>query len=215
MKYVPPEFEMRGFSCPHCGAFANMQWSQMLERGAGGTVPGPAASAWCSHCGAKSVWLSDPQSKSRGLMIWPVSAAGSPLAHEAMPPDVKADYEEARTISGLSSRGAAALLRLCVQKLCKHLGEAGNNINDDIASLVKKGLSVEIQRALDAVRVVGNNAVHPGEMQLQEDPAIVLALFGLLNLIVESRIAEPARVKQLFDALPEKARAGIARRDGA
>lgn len=215
MKYVPPEFEKRGFTCPFCGAFSGMHWEQLLERRPGGVDTGPASSAWCAHCGEKSVWLSDLKSKSRGTMIWPVSTAGAPLAHEAMPEDVKADYDEARAIASLSPRGAAALLRLCVQKLCKHLGELGNNINDDIASLVKKGLSVDIQRALDAVRVVGNNAVHPGEMQLQEDPAIVSALFGLLNLIVENRIAEPARVKKLFDSLPEGARVGIARRDGA
>jgi hypothetical protein len=130
-----------------------------------------------------------------------------------MPPDVKADYLEARNIVGMSPRGAAALLRLSVQKLCVHLGEAGKNINDDIASLVKKGLPIQIQQALDIVRVTGNNAVHPGELRLEDDPGTATALFGLVNLIVDNRIAEPARIKQLYESLPAGARDGVAKRD--
>jgi hypothetical protein len=130
-----------------------------------------------------------------------------------MPDDVKADYEEARRIVGLSPRGACALLRLGVQKLCASLGEKGRNIDDDIASLVEKGLPVEVQQALDSLRVIGNEAVHPGEMDLRDDVATATSLFGLLNFVVQDRIAGPKERRRLFGLLPERKREAIANRD--
>jgi hypothetical protein len=146
-------------------------------------------------------------------MVWPFGMANAPLPHEDMPDDVKADYVEARGICNLSPRGAAALLRLAIQKLCKYLGESGANINTDIGALVKKGLPVQIRKALDVVRVSGNNAVHPGELDLGDKPEVVTALFGLVNLIVDNRIAEPRRIDALYGALPSGARDGIDKRD--
>jgi len=131
-----------------------------------------------------------------------------------MPKDVREDYEEARSIVSLSPRGACALLRLAVQKLCGELGEPGKNIDKDIANLVGHGLNIEVQQALDSLRVIGNNAVHPGEMDLTDDTETATALFSLLNFIVEDRIAQPRKRKAIFDKLPEGARAAIQKRDG-
>ena len=63
-----------------------------------------------------------------------------------MPDDVRADYDEANSIANASPRGAAALLRLAIQKLCKHLGKPGKIINDDIAALVTDGLPPKVSR---------------------------------------------------------------------
>jgi hypothetical protein len=131
-----------------------------------------------------------------------------------MPTDVREDYEEARAIIGQSPRGACALLRLAVQKLCKDLGESGENINADIAALVQKGLDVEVQEALDTLRVIGNNAVHPGEMDLKDDIETASALFSLLNFIVDDQIAQPRKRKAIFERLPPGAREAIHKRDG-
>ena len=123
-------------------------------------------------------------------------------------------YEEAGTILSLSPRGAAALLRLSIQKLCKHLGGKGENINDDIGDFVSKGLDPRVQQSLDVVRVVGNNAVHPGVLDLKDDRAIAEKLFGLVNLIAETMISGPKHVQALFDSLPESERKAIKKRDG-
>jgi predicted naringenin-chalcone synthase len=130
-----------------------------------------------------------------------------------MPDKPKTDYEEARTILDLSPRGACALLRLALQELSKELGQDGNNLNGDIAALVAQGLSVEVQQALDALRVVGNNAVHPGEFDVTDDTETALALCECLNVIVEQRIAQPRRIEQLYDRLPRGAREAIEKRD--
>jgi hypothetical protein len=216
MKYEPPEFKKAAFTCPHCDVYAGFWWKEAKEQvrlsgGGSGYQNNDLYIATCTHCQGRVVWFVN---KSDRYMLWPFGMANAPLPHEDMPQDVKADYIEARSICKLSPRGAAALLRLAIQKLCKHLGESGENINADIGALVKKGLPVQIQQALDVVRVTGNNAVHPGELRIDDKPEIVSALFGLVNLIVDNRIAEPKRINALYAALPEGARGGINKRDG-
>ena len=91
--------------------------------------------------------------------------------------------------------------------------EGDGNLNQKIGELVTAGLSTEVAQALDAVRVVGNNAVHPLEMALDDDVDTASALFECLNLIVEERIARPRRMATLFGKLPQRAREGIEKRD--
>jgi hypothetical protein len=112
-------------------------------------------------------------------------------------------------------RGAAALLRLAIQKLCVHFGETGKNINDDIASLVQKGLPESIQKALDSVRVIGNEAVHPGRIDLKDDSTTAAGLFRLVNIIVEQTISNQKHIDEFFEKkLPEANRKAIRKRDG-
>ncbi|MGV8058285.1 MAG: DUF4145 domain-containing protein [Smithellaceae bacterium] len=145
-------------------------------------------------------------------MIVP-SEAPVPPPHPDMPDSCISEYNEARDIVARSPRAAAALLRLSVQKLMVELGEKGKNINDDIGSLVKKGLPIEVQQALDYCRVVGNNGVHPGEIELTDNPEIAHSLFEMLNFIVEDRITRPKKVAELYSILPEGALKAVAKRD--
>ena len=145
-------------------------------------------------------------------MIEPVTAGG-PSPHVEMPEKVRGDYEEARMIVGQSPRGACALLRLATQKLADNLVEGAANLDTKIGTLVSEGLAPEVAQALDVLRVVGNNAVHPGEMMLDDDVGTATALFECVNLIVEDRIARPERVSALFSKLPQGARDAIQRRD--
>jgi hypothetical protein len=146
-------------------------------------------------------------------MIFPTVGL-APMPNSDMPDDIKLDYEEARSILNHSPRGAAALLRLAIQKLCNVLGEEGKDINADIKSLVNKGLPPRVQQALDIVRVIGNEAVHPGKLDLKDDVSTATMLFGLLNFIVEDRITKPKEIDALYATLPENKIKGIITRDG-
>ena len=155
--YTPPSHKLTAFNCPHCDAYAEQQWGDPRHHVKKAYVGMPEMeSVCCSRCGKFSIWY-------QHKLIWPL-AKTAPLPNPDMPKDVKAEYGEAREILSRSPKASAALLRLAIQRLCVHLGEKGKRINDDVGNLVKKGLPVRIQQALDSVRVVGNNAVHPGQM---------------------------------------------------
>lgn len=162
--------------------------------------------ARCYNCKEISVWFGEG-------IAWPARGAVE-RPNIDIPRDALRDYEEAATIVDSSPRGAAALLRLAIQKICVYLGGAGKNVNDDIGALVKRGLDVRVQQALDVVRVVGNNAVHPGELDIRDDRATADKLFGLVNLIVDIMISQPKHIENMFTSLPAGALAAIDKRDG-
>jgi hypothetical protein len=146
-------------------------------------------------------------------MIYPFSG-NAPLPNSDLPSEVKDDYEEAKNIVSLSPRGSVAILRLAIQKLCKHLGESGENINNDIGNLVKKGLSPKLQKALDSVRVIGNNAVHPGQIDLKDDIDTAIKLFNFVNIICDSMITQPKKIDEFYDTkIPENSKKAIDNRD--
>jgi hypothetical protein len=159
----------------------------------------------CYHCKKIAVWVFD-------RLVFPARKSGM-MPNADLPPEIIADFEEAREIVDASPRGAAALLRLCVQKLCTHLGEKEKTIDDAIASLVRKGLNPFVQKALDIVRVIGNEAVHPGVLDLRDDRDTAFELFGLVNSIADQMISHPKMVETLYKKLPESKRKAIEARD--
>jgi hypothetical protein len=159
----------------------------------------------CSHCGGMAIWCDEK-------LIYPIVGPAE-MPNPDMPEEIQADYDEANSIANISPRGAAALLRLAIQKLCKHLGKPGKTINEDIAALVADGLPPKVQQALDSVRVIGNEAVHPGTIDLRDDPSIVAQLFKLTNFIVQKLITEPKEIDGIYGGLPKHKRKEIERRD--
>jgi hypothetical protein len=216
-KYVSAKFRKSAFNCPLCGAYAQFTWSvTRADFYIHGSTRTCIEVSMCGHCEDALYWkvtkndgAGDP---SEGIMLVP-NGSVAPLPHPDMPEIVVPDYIEARSIVNDSPRGAAALLRLCVQKLCLHLGETSGNINADIGSLVDNGLPVGIQQALDVVRVVGNNAVHPGELSEADIADVATSLFELVNIIVEDRIARPKALDALYLRLPQGARDAVNKRD--
>lgn len=208
-KHYPPVFGEARFHCALCGVYAKQNFVP-LPLSLSTTAYSGIWRSYCDHCKRNSFW--EQLTENTGRLLIP-SIVGTPPAAAYMPNDVLADYNEAAAIYSLSPRGSAALLRLAVQKLMVHLGKPGVNINDDIKSLVADNLPVMIQQALDYCRVVGNNAVHPGEILLNDTPEMAWTMFEMINLIVTLRIAQPKELENLYGKLPEGARRAIEKRD--
>jgi hypothetical protein len=215
MKHVSAEYNKSAFHCLYsdCGAYAKQTWNQVLWLQPHPQQPSQRYHAQianlmlavCDHCGKFSIWLEEK-------LVHPMTMT-APAPHPDTPKLIKDDCEEARGVFQQSPRSSAALLRLAIQKLCVELGQPGKNLNADIGELVKQGLPIRVQQSLDIVRVVGNNQVHPGVLDVRDNPAIALALFELVNLIVEDRIAQPKQIEALYAKLPETARKQIEERD--
>lgn len=204
--FKPPAFKVEAFNCPHCSSFSHQAWFEGCRRAGGSHNNVPSITfAFCQHCNKFSAWLGN-------TMIYP-DASGILPPNPDLNQDIQDDYMEARAIVNKSPRGASALLRLCIQKLCQQLGEPGKNINDDISALVKKELPATMQKALDIVRVIGNNAVHPGQIDLKDDKETANKLFELVNLIAQVMITQPKEIDRLYGTLPETARNAIEDRD--
>jgi Domain of unknown function (DUF4145) len=209
---IPAAFRKGAFNCVFCAAFAKQNWRTLVVKDAGGYFPAsPIWVATCTRCDLRSYWMETKGQE--GQMLWPFGGGTAPHPHPAMPDDVREDYEEARSIVERSTRGAAALLRLALQKLMPHLGQPGKDLNKDIGALVAAGLDVRVQKSLDTLRVIGNNSVHPGEMDIRDDAETAQGLFKILNFIVEQLIEMPQRLQDVYESLPGSARAAIEKRD--
>ena len=98
--------------------------------------------------------------------------------------------------------------------ICKEKGLPGDSLNEDIGTLVGKGLTVEIQQSLDMVRVIGNNAVHPGQIVIEQHKDHIEKFFGLVNLIVDVLVVQPVKVSAMYRSLmPAAQQKQIAARD--
>lgn len=160
----------------------------------------------CFSCKRLAVWID-------GSLTYPKTFQTIPPA-EDMPEQVRVLYLEAASICEASPRAAAALLRTAVEVLCNQINQGNDKIFDGIGKLVKKGLDPQVQKAMDVVRVTGNDAVHPGQIDKADRRSDVDSLFRLINIIVDRLITIPLEIEDLFQKLPEEKKAAIGKRDG-
>lgn len=215
--------DSKSFVCPSCHVHSTFVWGtldfesvvkhkSLSNENSEIVYLSGIKTARCSNCGGQNYWVKIPKS-SNWSMIYP-SCSPAPLPDRNLPEDCKKDYLEAAEIAQKSPRGAAALLRLCIQKLCVVLGEENKDLNESIGNLVKnQDLNKKIQQALDVVRVVGNNSVHPGQISVDDNPELVSSLFKLVNLIVEEMITRPNEIQEMYNSLPKGTLERIKRRD--
>ncbi|MCX2546591.1 DUF4145 domain-containing protein [Pseudomonas sp. COW5] len=213
---VVPSFRAESFNCPRCGAFAAMKWNDLLLNS---DEYASITFSTCAACRKPSVWIDDdgddgmptPGLPMVGLLggsqtlIFPHKCI-APQAEEDMPDDVKIDFEEARQVFNHSPRASAALLRLCVQKLCQQLLGKKGDIHKQIGELVEIGLPPRVLKAFDTIRIFGNESVHPGTLNLNDTPEVALALFTLLNMAVRHCITEETELETIRALTPENKR---------
>ena len=211
-KYVAPVYQARSYTCPRCDTLAPQSWQEI---GVEGILTGSFA-ARCFSCQHVSIWETRPDAVTgkKWYLVYP-NRSPAPPPNADLPPEVKKRYVEAADIVNRSPAGAAAMLRLGVQLLCIHFEQPGKDINADIGALVKAGLSPLVQEAMDTVRITGNESVHPGEINLEDDEELALSLFDFVNLIAEQMITTPQKVAAMYARMPEVKRDGVAQRDGA
>jgi len=237
-KYTPPKYGESKFNCPNCDAFSHQQWSEIINNHHhmgesielisylrevpnevflpeeeelipnsinGFLINNYVAISLCYHCEKTSIWIN-------GEMVYPLSTS-APAPNQDMPEDVKELYEEARKLGTLSPMASTAILRLALEKLLPQIGAQRGNIDNMIGQLVEKGLPKEVEKALDSLRVIGNQAVHPGTIDINDNTDAAFALFRLLNFVVERMITQLKEIDEIYELLPEGKRKGIEKRN--
>lgn len=218
-KFESPRYKKEAFTCPNCSTFSKHDWTHTLVNESYGQFSGNIGMGVekqkvnylylckCEHCGYISFWYNEN-------LIWPLNTGvESPL--DEMPEDIKTLYNEASSIVELSSKGACAILRLALQKLCNRLAgqDEKKKIDGAIKKLVENGLPATLQKAMDTVRIVGDEAVHPGEINIDDNKDLAIAMFRLLNIIIDKMIVEPKQIDDLYNLMPENKLEGIKNRD--
>jgi hypothetical protein len=153
--------------------------------------------SYCFNCNEMCLWVCDQ-------LIWP-RRTGDPEPKLHASPDIQRNDEDGSQTLEASPRGAAALLRLAIEKVCKELGESGESPKDDMASFVQEDIDARVQKVLEAVRIIESNAVCPAQIGVGDNRATAETLSGLVNLICEKMIVEPSHLRAAYAKLREAA----------
>lgn len=218
-KLESPQYKKSAFTCPNCSTFSRHDWTSTLVNETYGQFTGylvmdgekqtvsDLCLCKCEQCGYISFWYKEK-------LIWPLNT-GVEIPLEEMPEDIKELYKEASYIVELSPRGSCAILRLALQKLCNRLAnqDEKKKIDGAIKKLVEEGLPSTLQKAMDTVRIVGDEAVHPGEINIDDNKELAIAMFRLMNIIIEKMIVEPKEIDNLYNLMPDNKLQGIENRD--
>jgi hypothetical protein len=106
------------------------------------------------------------------------------------------DFEEAAAVLNKSPRAVTALIRICIQNMMPLLKETGKSLDENISSLVRKGLEVEIQQAMDVLQVFRRNPGQESDVDLRDETAIATRMLESLKEILERRMLNNREEKQ-------------------
>jgi len=201
-----PEIRKEDFICPNCDINSAQYWMTLnMNTKSGIRDNGDYWVSSCNRCRDVAIWYKEK-------IVYPL-ARSAPPPNEDLTPEIKEDYLEARDIVERSPRGACALLRLCIEKICDEQVSGNGDLNEKIGKLVEKGLDSRIQRALDSVRVIGGEAIHSLTMDLKDNPQTAKSLFNLVNVIADWAYTQKKSIDSIYQGLPESKKNAIGERD--
>ena len=208
-KYQEPQLRKGSFTCIYCDTLSQQTWSYSTVQNNGNINffdegEFKLSVSTCNTCQGKIIWKDDK-------IIEPKSSI-APVPIEEMPLSVKTIYDEASVIVSDSPRSACALLRLAIELLCTEIIPNGN-LNTKIGKMVEQGLDVRVQKALDIVRITGNDKIHPGQISEDDTIEIAKSMFELVNFIVDRLIIQPSLIDEMFSKIPENKKEQIENRD--
>lgn len=129
---------------------------------------------------------------------------------DGVPLDLAQDYTEAALTLSVSPKASAALSRRCLQHLCtEYLGSATSNLDRAIAEVMASGQLAHMNRAFDAVRMLGNIAAHPTKSKdtgiiVDVDPGEAEAILDVLHEALDTYFAAPARAEAIRARINKK-----------
>lgn len=200
-----PAIRKADFTCPHCSIHAAQYWMKLNHNTKEGVRDSDYWVSSCNRCNNVAIWYNDK-------MVYPISKT-APNPNEDLPSEIKEDFEEARDIVERSPRAACALLRLCIEKICNEQIRGSGDLNEKIKKLVGQGLDSRIQKSLDAVRVIGGEAIHPLTMDLKDNPNTAKSLFNIVNVIADWAYTQKKNIDSIYEDLPSEKKEAINKRD--
>lgn len=191
-----PAYRKDAFICPFCRAYTHMFWTVHIQNKDSRYSSHDyynLLTAKCQRCSKDTIWYDEK-------MIVPLNT-GLPSPHKDMPEEVKVLYEESAQIYNISRRASLALLRLAIERLTIDLaGDSNDKLFERIGKLKSKNIiNDQIQEAFDSFRVIGNDAIHPGQIVLNDNSDHSI-LFRLLNYMVDIGIAKPLEIRRVFES---------------
>jgi hypothetical protein len=129
----------------------------------------------CHSCNGFALWVG-------GLLVFPTRIDKTPEL-------VEEDVEEAAAILEKFPRGAAALMRVCVQKLVPLLEDNGKALNQRVSSLVRKGLEMEMQQSMEVLAVLRSDPAQLSQLESQADKETALRFLDSLQAVLERRMS--------------------------
>lgn len=174
----------------------------------------------CPGCGGLVVGVdrySSTTDDPSGILLWPPDVRPD-RAPDGLEPHVKRVYDEARQILSLSPKGAAVLVRHCLQHVLRtKLGLQRRTLFDEIQeAMSRQQLTKPTRDALDHIREIGNWGAHPVESGADPAETIIEVTIeeaeytlDVLELLFHDLYSLPDRIEAMRTGIkaraPEKA----------